>query len=379
MRWALAMVGAVVCITGSAAVANAQCPAQTVWPGTQWADGSAAANRDAVAALEAYAFKLEGTIEQRIGVRTDGVVIIKGGALVYEKYARGFGPDNPHLTWSVSKSTVNAMVGMGVRLGILDVDASICTYRSFHTSDICKLTLRDLLMWGSGLYWAETYENDSPRASSVAAMLYGEGSEDMAEFVAGQGFELEPGQRYNYSSGDTTMLTSVVHAAMAHELGARWMFTDLFDVIGARSSVFELDAAGTPVGSSYWYATPRDMARFGYLYLNDGCWNGRRMLPQGWVAQSTTVVNSAFLSGQLGFEQGDTVPGLHWWLNQPVNAIADVPMPDVPSDTFAAEGHWGQFIWVVPSRNVVIVRTGDDRDGTFDVNRFVALALEVAQ
>jgi CubicO group peptidase (beta-lactamase class C family) len=358
---------------------RAACPPRAVWPGTAWEDATEAtraARGPQIAAFEEQGFTLKGSVEERVGGRTDGAVIIHHGKLIYERYARGYTATMPHLTWSVSKSVIGAAVGVGVHKGLFTPQDSICRFRTFRDNDACRLTLQNLLEWGSGLYWRETYENGTPRVSSIGAMLYGVGKDDMAAFAADQGFEEDPGTRFNYSSGDTNLLTAAIAPAMTRALGPDWLYAGLLDEIGARSGAFEVDKAGTPVGSSYWYATPRDMARLGFLYLNDGCWNGRRLLPEGWVARSTQV-NGTFLKARRGHETGDNVPGWHWWMNQAVEGVGGVPMQDVPTDLFAAEGHWGQSIWVVPSRDAVIVRTADDRDGTFDEAAFVKRALEV--
>src|SRR5205823_3001042 len=119
-----------------------------------------------------------------------------------------------------------------------------------------------------------------------------------------------------------------------------------------------------------------DMARFGFLYLNDGCWKGQRMLPEGWVAM-TVQPSDAFKSGRIAADPTD-VAGLHFWLNRAVSEVGvDKPWPDAPDDTFAAEGHWGQRIYIIPSLDLVIARTADDRDTTFHDNDFLKLAMAV--
>lgn len=125
------------------------------------------------------------------------------------------------------------------------------------------------------------------------------------------------------------------------------------------------------------YATVRDFARFGWLHLQDGCWNGERLLPEGWVTAATSVTD-AYRSVNVDGE--DDVQGRQWWLNVEVPEVNVVqPWPKLPGDTYAALGHWGQSIYVIPSENVVVVRVADDRDGTFDREEFVRLALEVGK
>jgi CubicO group peptidase (beta-lactamase class C family) len=366
----------------AAGEAAAACPQDVVWPGSDWAEALAPAG-PAVDALDEYLFTLVGADDERLGIRTDGVVIVHRGRIIHERYARGYGRDNRHLAWSVSKSFLNAMVGVGVLRGDLALDDSICDHYLTPAADdeVCEISVDDLLGWGSGLDWNEGYESEPYYLSSVIAMLYGVGAGDMAAFTAAQGLEVPPGTRYRYSSGDSTLLAAVLAGALEPSLADSYPWDFVFDPIGMDSAVFERDRAGTFVGSSYVYATPRDLARFGYLFLRDGCWAGERLLPEGWVALSTEP-NPSFLASDNDewAASGDAVPGRHWWLGLPLpDRMHESVWPSAPPDTYAAEGHWGQSIHVIPSADLVIVRTADDRDTTaVDDDRFLALALALA-
>ena len=150
-------------------------------------------------------------------------------------------------------------------------------------------------------------------------------------------------------------------------------------LLGIRSATFDLDASGTPVGSSYLYPTPRDMGRVGQLMLNDGCWEQERLLPEGWV-ERVTRPSTATLSGQsrdLG--QGEH-QGQQFWLNAPNPGCDKGPrFPDIPESACAAMGLWRQRIWVLPDPDIVAVRTGDDRDGRYSDNDWIPLALALAE
>ena len=160
--------------------------------------------------------------------------------------------------------------------------------------------------------------------------------------------------------------------------GDDYPWTLLFEPLSMSSVVFERDARGTHVGGSFVWATPRDFARFGYLFLNDGCWEGKRYLPEGWVRDSVAVSNP-FKLHPLENEPDD-VQGRQFWLNRPVpEQKVTTPWPGVPEDAYAARGHWGQSITVVPSLDLVIVRTADDREKGFDFPKFLALAVAVGR
>jgi len=336
---------------------------------TTWTDATAdtrAQKPDAIAALEAWAFP-ERTPEQdsaRQGVRTEGLLVIQGDKILYERYARGFTAEKPHLTWSASKTYTNALTAIAVRDGLLDLDDSICDHVEATNPDNCVVTVEDLLSFGSGIEWRETYENSPLTSSSVVSMLYGDGVDDMAAFISGAGRRAAPGTVWQYSSGDTTLLAAVLAAAMAPTYGDAFPWTALFDPLGIDGVVWERDGAGTYVGSSYLYSTPRDMARFGQLWRDDGCWGETPILPEGWVAQSTAI-SAPIQQGALDRTSG--TQGWQVWLNQPVTALGDTAPPwgDAPTDAFAAQGHWKQRIAVLPSHDMIVVRVGDDRDGSF--------------
>ncbi|MEY3210271.1 MAG: hypothetical protein RIT28_752 [Pseudomonadota bacterium] len=333
----------------------------------------------ALAALESWAFpEISAEAEaNRQGVRTDGLVIIHGGEIVYERYGRGFTAQTPHLTWSVSKTYAATLTGIGVHRGLLSLDDSICEHLTPVDPTHCETTVKDLLEFGSGTMWKESYENAPPTSSSVVAMLYGQGHEDVVSFVTAQPRRVAPGTHFQYSSGDTNLLSGVLGAALTPVGGDQFPWTMLFEPLGVTSAVWERDTKGTYIGSSYVYATPRDMGRLGMLWLDDGCFQGERWLPEGWVAESSAV-SQTIQSGAIDREAGD-VQGLQVWLNLPVYGLGDTtrPWPGSPPDFYGAMGHWKQGILMVPSHDLVIVRTGDDRDGSFSwdtlVQRSIAL------
>jgi CubicO group peptidase (beta-lactamase class C family) len=363
--------------------ADESCPAQDVWPGADWADRSdeaATSAADAITAFEAYAFPadLDWSDKKRRGVRTDGVVILKDGQLVYERYDGGYDRDTPHLAWSVSKTFTNVLAGIAVHQGLLTEDDSLCQWIDGLPSENCDITLAHALEFSTGLDWLESYEDASPTHSSVAAMLYGEGTGDMAAFVASHPRAHEPGTAFMYSSGDTNLIAALAGKALQPTYGEHWPWEVLFDRIGMEKTTFERDGAGNYVGSSWVWAPPRHLARLGWLLMNDGCWEGERLVPEGWVAKSVTA-GEGFRS--LDLDANGYVNGRQIWLNTPVPeaGITERPWPDVPETAYSALGVWKQAIFVAPEQGVVVVRTGDDRDGTFDWNTFFSLALALAE
>ncbi|OJT19444.1 hypothetical protein BO221_34215 [Archangium sp. Cb G35] len=366
----------------SALPARAADCSTTGWPTEDWPDARAevaAARAAEIQALEDYAFTLQGKDEERKGLRTDGVVIIHKGRVVYERYGRGFDASKRHLSWSMSKSFTSALVGIAVKGGALSLDDSICEHVKSSRQDNCAITVRHLMEFASGLDWREDYENGgSYQTSSVLAMLYGEGRQDMVSFITAHERSDAPGTSWRYSSGDATLLAGVLDAVLRPELGRDWPWVLLLDKLGMKSATWERDGKGVVVGSSYLHATPRDLARFGYFYLRNGCWAGEQILPEDWVARSTRVSEPIKLKS---YERGrDDVQGWQWWLNRPIPGVqTELPFPSVPEGAFAARGHWGQSMSIIPSKELIVVRTADDRDGSFSLDTFLKLAMAVVE
>ncbi|MBV4459872.1 beta-lactamase family protein [Pseudomonas sp. COR58] len=329
------------------------------WPTDPQATGPA------VEALEAYAFppRDDGT---RQGVRTDALLVIRDGRLVYERYAGPTTADTPHLTWSISKSLMATLLGVAYGEGRFRLEDPVSKYYPALERHPA-LTLRDLLHWASGLDWQEDYEY-APLKSSVVAMLYTRGHRDMAAFAASHEAYAAPGKAFRYSSGDSNLLAAALKGIVGPQRYADYPWTALFEPLGIRRAVWETDAAGTFVASSYVYLTARDLARIGLLMARDGRWGERQLLPAEWVAFNRTPF-AGYKAGQ-----DEAVPGGHWWLNLAADG-APSPWPDAPPDTFAALGHWGQALYVIPSANLVIVRYGDDRDGRYRHNELLKRTL----
>lgn len=335
------------------------------WPAQQWPQAPAAPS-EALATLEAYAFPARDDAS-RTGVRTDALLVIRDGQVIYERYAGPTTAETPHLTWSVSKSLLATTLGVAYGQGRFRLDAPVAQYYPAFAAHP-GVKIGHLLNWASGLDWQEDYEY-APLQSSVVAMLYTRGRSDMAAFTAQHAADAEPGARFRYSSGDSNVLSAALKGMVGAEAYPNYPWSALFEPLGITSAVWESDASGTFVGSSYAYMTARDLARVGLLMQRDGRWGERQLLPQAWVEFNRTAFANYLPQAD---KPGDAVPGGHWWLNVAVAGQAK-PWADAPADTFAALGHWGQALYVLPSEKLVVVRYADDRDGSYQHNQLLKL------
>ena len=296
--------------------------------------------------------------------RTRAVIVARAGALVAERYAPGFSRDTPLPGWSMAKSVSATLAGVLAAEGKLALERPLRLAAWRAPGDPrAAITLAQLLRMSSGLAFDETYENP---LSDVVYMLSATG--DAAGFAAAKPLAHPPGTRFAYASGTTNVLMQAMREALADDRAYLALpRRALFDRIGMTSALIEADATGTLVGSSLMFATARDWARFGLLALRDGTWNGRRILPAGWMRFMTTPAPAA--------PEGEYAA--HWWLKLRSNRGAGARAPLLPPDAFHAAGHGGQYVTVVPSRDVVIVRLGHavDRDA-WDQDAFAARVLD---
>ena len=296
--------------------------------------------------------------------RTRAVVVMQRGVVVAERYAPGFGQGTPLPGWSMTKSVLNALIGIAVGEGKLSVDAPT-NLRAWNApgDPRQRITLSDLLRMSSGL---EFHEDAGDTRSDVLRMLFD--ASDMAAFAASKPLAVPPGTRWKYSTGTSMIVSRVLRDALGEARYREYPRKMLFEPLGLTHAVLESDESGTFVASSYMYATAREWARFGQLYLQDGVWNGKRILPEGWVTYTRTPAPSAPTSTY----------GAHFWLATPKEYRG--PMVNLPDDMFQAVGHEGQFITIIPSRGVVIVRLGRTRKpSAWSHDRFVASILAAVE
>lgn len=262
-------------------------------------------------------------------------MVVHKGVPVAEAYKPQFNKKTKFLSWSMAKSFINAMVGILVKDGKIDIYKPV-EIEEWRKDDRSKITLNDLMQMQSGLKWNEDYGN----RSDVTLMLHCES--DMSRFAFDKPMAYPVGTKWYYSSGTTNIVSYLIRRQFANDsLYYSFANSRLFNKIGMSDAVFEVDPTGTRVGSSYLYATARDYARFAILYENDGVFNGERILPEGWVRYSTSVAKAS-----------NGAYGSFFWLNEAKD------LPSAPEDMYMCVGHDGQRIYIVPSQELIVVILG---------------------
>lgn len=292
---------------------------------------------------------------------TRAVVIIHHGKLVAEAYRDGFGPETKQVSWSMAKSVTSALAGRAVALGLIDdIDAPMPT--PFEAGDPrAEITWRQWLTMTDGLDYTEIGAT-SMAENDVIQMMCGPGRFDVLAYIKAELPPLHvPGTVWNYSTAGFHLIGKAVQGLLqdiqmpefATDQGLHLERSLLQEIllrpIGMDTEL-EFDSSGTFLGGSLVWASARDFAKFGYLYLRDGVWDGERLLPDGWVDFSRSHPDGP-KENVYGAGFGLTTDGA-----EPVPSYQRRDAP--PWDSFAAEGHEGQTIFIVPSRDLVIVRLG---------------------
>jgi len=303
-------------------------PDGVAWPTRGWPRGETPGA--AVGRLADEIFDLSGGQ----GV-TYALLVVHGGRLVYERYNAGANDFYLQYSWSMAKSITQALTGILVAEGKLDLFAP-APVPEWQEDARREITLHQLLCMSSGLEFNEDYVDG--QVSDVIPMLQLEGRHDTGAFAAAKPLVHPPGTHFSYSSGTTNILCRILKDTVGGGASGmlRFMNDRLFEPIGVRTATPKFDTSGTFIGSSYLLASPQDFARFGLLYLRAGTWDGREVISAEWVDYARSP----------SYRDGEQCYGAHWWMR-----------PD-RTDWFYASGYDGQRILCIPEKDVVIVRLG---------------------
>lgn len=344
----------------------------TRWPMPDWETFD---NKEKMKTAACQNFKKMATATDTF--LTDGLVIIKDGRVHFEYYDSKHGPNTPHALWSVTKTITGALLGITERDGRINSDHSLSDFFPDSNNDpnYQKITMNHLLYMDAGFVWDEDVKevNQNP----LIKMLYGKGHEDMVEFALSRKLIKEgPAYKWNYSTGIPTITMGVLKKIYgADDETMPWR--NLFHPLGMKSAVFEKDNNGNFIGGSSFFASPRDLAKLGYLYLNNGFWNGEVLLPKEWITKMLTP-SPGYLSPGTVIKDitKEGVYGGSLWLNRVLKKTQGKPYPNAPEDMYLAIGFNGQFLVVIPSLKMILARTGHDKEFHSKMNEFISRAIQ---
>ncbi|WP_078083953.1 serine hydrolase domain-containing protein [Microbulbifer mangrovi] len=277
--------------------------------------------------------------DNRAGLNTRALLVVQNGQLVAESYGEQVNPQTPLLGWSMGKSLTAMMLG---RLQALQPELETTAPLFPQWGDERQqVRLENLLQMSSGLDFDETY---AP-GSDATRMLFD--AHSASEIALQSQLAHSPGAHFSYSSGTTNLLARWIYEQLGGNPQANVDFfrKQILVPLGMQNTTFEVDASGVFVGSSYIYASARDWARLGLLMLQDGQWNGERLLPEGWVTAASSPNQSS----------NDPGYGYQFWLNSGGESLR---FPELPKDSYFMLGNRKQVVMVSPSTDTVIVRLG---------------------
>ncbi|MEO9804037.1 MAG: serine hydrolase [Reichenbachiella sp.] len=288
---------------------------------------------------------------------TRAVVVLHKGQLVGEQYAPEVNANTPLLGWSMTKSLTSTLFGMLADRGIVNID-SATGISEWAQDDRSKITWKNLLQMNSGLRWKEDYAD----LSDAVTMLFN--SDAIGQYALSVPVESKPGIVWNYSSGTSNVLSSQMRRFFDSQNDyLRFPYDSLFSRLGMYSMRIETDATGEFVGSSYAWATARDWSKIGQLYLQNGIWEGQRILSKDWVS---------FV--QQPADGSDRLYGGHFWINNGGN------FTNVPLDAYSLNGFHSQRIMIIPSMELVIVRLGVTYNRkNFDFNEWYGKVIQAVK
>ncbi|WP_164848350.1 serine hydrolase [Halobacteriovorax sp. HLS] len=305
---------------------------------------------------------LEYAFDTKAGYKTDGLVVIHKGHIVVENYANGYNRESLHLLWSISKSVTSLLTGILIKEGRVSLDDKISEYYP----GLGEVSVKNLLQMSSGIAWNEGYENN-PLDSNVIQMLYTSGHKDMASYTSKVKIGSPPNTTFKYSSGETNLLMGFIKNRIAHSDNyANLPWEKIFTPLGISEAVWERDLSGTFVGSSYLYLRPLDLAKIGQLYLQNGSFNDNEIISSKWVNFSRSMAPAFEQTYLEGTANGESY-GAMWWLNLPsLSKKTTRPYPSAPKDLYMALGHHGQMLAIIPSLDLIVVRTAEDKSQALD-------------
>jgi len=308
------------------------------WPTDHWPENKIQLDDQDFKKIIDYTFSTESI--ETLG-RTNALLIIQNGSIVYEKYNKPINRNTKLVSYSMAKSYIGLLTGMMIDRGFIESKYEKNLLAEWQDNRK-NISISHLLNMQSGLDFVEQYDNNG--RSDTLEMLFGDGRFDQASFAASTALKsVTPGMKFNYSTGETNILSKIIKLRLQDQnLNYQNFINDnLSSKIGLKNTIFEFDSSGTFIGGSSVFANARDFARFGYLYLRDGQWDGETIVSKSWIDDTRKPAKNTYKMYSNKF-----------WLPHPADR-------SLPKDTYFCAGFGGQYILIIPSKDMVVVRLGE--------------------
>jgi CubicO group peptidase (beta-lactamase class C family) len=316
------------------------------------------------------------------GMQTDQVAVIRGsGEILFSWADAPYKKSSPHQLWSASKTVSSMLLATAIVDGKVKLTDRMTQFlpaaqrrNPSSLSAFSAITIEHLLEMTSGFKWSE-HSTDGVEEASVLPLMYSEGYKNFTRYIFDVDMVAHPGQVWNYSSINADLMMAVLKKVYRNSYD-EFPWKNLFNPLAMKSARFEQDSAGVYLGAAYVYLSAEDMTKLGMLMLKDGVVNGRRLLPEGWVARSNEPVklSLAKIRTRADLQDFGVLSKGGWWLNRPVPGVGK-PYPRSPDSLLFADGYLGQWIAVLPEQGLVLARTGHERESAKHIDKFIAGAV----
>lgn len=309
------------------------------WPTDHWPENKIQLDDQDFKKIIDYTFSNESI--ETLG-RTNALLIVQNGSIVYEKYNEPINRNTKLISYSMAKSYIGLLTGMMIDKGFIESKDENNLLKEWQDNRK-NISISHLLNMQSGLDFVEEYDNNG--RSDTLEMLFGNGRFDQASFAASFALKsIAPGMKFNYSTGETNILSKIIKLRLQEQnLNYQNFINDnLSSKIGLKNTIFEFDDSDTFIGGSSVFANARDYARFGYLYLRDGQWDGETIVSKSWIDDTRKPAKNT-----------NKMYSNKFWMPHPASPIS------IPKDTYYCAGFGGQYILMIPSKDMVVVRLGE--------------------
>ncbi len=309
------------------------------WPTANWPENKLELNDEDFNKIIDYTFSTKSS--ETLG-RTNALLVIQNGSIVYEKYNDPINQRTKLVSYSMAKSYIGLLTGIMIDKGFIDSKDEKNLLNEW-TDDRKNISIAHLLNMQSGLDFVEEYDTNG--RSDTLEMLFGKGRFDQASFASSLPLKtLTPGMKYNYSTGETNILSKIIKIRLQEQNQdyQKFISDNLSNKIGLKNTIFEFDDSGTFIGGSSVFANARDFARFGYLYLRNGQWDGETIVSKSWIDDTRKPAKNTHKMYSNKF-----------WMPHPAFTRG------LPKDTYYCAGFGGQYILIIPSKDMVVVRLGE--------------------